>query len=120
MPGRRTLTATIAFAKLVAYACLVDLSDRGGGDRLAERDVKSLDLGAKRPLDLLDRNGSPKRIHAVLQPLELTNHRRADEIRPGRQELPELDIGRTEPADRRRKRVERRSRLAPADHFGKR
>ena len=57
----------------------------------------------KADLDRADRDRAGKRLHPVLQQLELLDNRGTDNIRPCREELAELDIGRPEPADRARK-----------------
>ena len=74
----------------------VNLRDRGGRDRGAKRRVC---LGDRLPECLFnnrDRFRMREWRHAVLQTLKLPRNRSANNIRPGRQKLPELHIGRTE------------------------
>ena len=75
----------------------VDLADRGRGDRLAvEFEEEALDrlaeLLADDALDLLVR----ERAHVVLKPAQLGDDVRRQHVGPHREELAELDEGRTE------------------------
>ena len=54
----------------------------------------------KRDLDRALRLGLRERRHLVLQRLEVARQRDADHVRPRRQELAELHVGRTEPGER--------------------
>ena len=76
------------------------LRDRGGGDRFAEADEDAVDRPPEGRLDRRDRHLARKRRHAVLQQLQMAHHIGADDIRPRRQKLAELHIGRSERADR--------------------
>ena len=78
----------------------MDLSDGRGSDRLSEAHENAAERFAEGRLDGSNRDRARKRLHPVLQPLELLDNRDADDIRPRREELAELDIGRPEPADR--------------------
>ena len=87
----------------VGEARLVDLRDRGGGDRLAEARRRARRAGARAPLSTIAHGLlARERRHAVLQPLEVARDGDADDVGPGRQELAELDVGRAEPRQRRR------------------
>ena len=75
----------------------MDLADRGGGDRLAvELEEEALDRLAEllldHALDVLVR----ERAHVVLEPAELGDDVRRQDVRPHREELAELDEGRAE------------------------
>ena len=61
-----------------------------------------VDRPAERGRDHRFRLALRKRRHLVLQPFEIAGERRADDIRPRRQELAELDVARPEPGQRRR------------------
>ena len=85
----------------VAQDCRrMHLRDRGRGDRLAEALVELADRPAERALDGRDRLGLREGLHAVLQQGEIERDVVADDVRPRRQELAELDIGWAEPRDR--------------------
>ncbi len=78
----------------------VNLRDRGRRDRFAEVHKHRLDLGAEGGLDDGDRGLAAHRRHPVLQALELEGDLGPDDVGPGRQELPHLDVGGPEPIDR--------------------
>ncbi len=94
------LDGDFAFAIAVFHERPVNLGNRGGGDRLSETYKGAAKRFAEGGLDSRDRDCARKRRHPVLQKLELLNDGHADDVRPGREELAELDIGRPEPADR--------------------
>jgi hypothetical protein len=94
------LDGDFAFAIAVLHERPVNLGNRGGGDRLSETYKGAAERFAEGGLDGRDRNRARKRRHSVLQKLELLNDGHADDVRPSREELAELDIGRPEPADR--------------------
>ncbi len=94
------LDGDFAFAIAVLHARPVHLGNRGGGDRLSETYKGAAERFAEGGLDGRDRNPARKRRHPVLQKLELPNNGHADDVRPSREELAELDVGRPEPADR--------------------
>ena len=77
----------------------VDLRDRGGGDRFAERFKQRFDAGSKGALDDADRGRAPHRRHPILQALKFERDFRADDVRSRREKLAELDVGRAEPVD---------------------
>jgi hypothetical protein len=89
MCGRNTFTATVFGA--------MHLRDRGGGDRRAE----ALEQLRHRLAESLGDGGLRlrlrKRRHPILQGFEIAGDFLADDVRPRRQELAELDVGRTEP-----------------------
>ena len=77
------------------------LRDRGGGDRRARSWRRRRCSGLpKRGDDRALRLGLRERRHLVLQALEIARDRHADHVRPRRQELAELDVGRPEPGER--------------------
>ena len=78
----------------------VDLGDRSRRDRLAEVLEQGIDLPAERGLDNADRGLTAHRSNTVLQALEIEGDLRSDDIGTSRQELPELDVGRSQPVDR--------------------
>ncbi len=78
----------------------MDLCDRGRRNRLAELREHRLDLGAEGGLDDADRRLTAHRRHPVLQALELEGDLGPDDVGPGRQELPHLDVRGPEPVDR--------------------
>jgi hypothetical protein len=80
----------------------VDLRDRGGGDRLAERDEQRAHGLAQCGLDGAERHLLGEGRDPVLQLLQVEGGPHADDVRPGRQELAELDVGRAEAGHRRR------------------
>ena len=94
------LDGDFAFAIAVFHERPVNLGNRGGGDRLSETYKGAVERFAKGGLDGGDRDRARKRRHPVLQKFELLDDGPADDVRPGREELAELDIGRPEPADR--------------------
>src|SRR5262249_57528777 len=74
---------------------MVDLANRGGSRRLlVELEERLFDRQAElllnHPADVFEGN----RADIVLQPLELDEDVRRDDVRPGREELAELDEGR--------------------------
>ena len=81
----------------------MDLGDRSRRDRLAETFEQRFDLHPERGLDDGDRRLAAHRRDAVLQALELDGDLRPDDVRAGRKELPQLDVGRTQSVDRPRK-----------------
>ena len=92
----------------------VDLRDRGGGDRFAEAQEKFADRPAERTFDGRDGIGHRKGFHAVLQQRQIERDVVADHVGTGGEELAELDIGRAEPCDRRRKPVATAFAQSPA------
>ena len=98
--GTQHLYGDFTFVIAVVHARPVNLGNRGGGDRLSEAYKDAVERFAKRGLDARDRDRAGKRRHPVLQELELLDDGHADDVRPSRQELAELDIGWPEAADR--------------------
>ncbi len=78
----------------------MDLGDRRRSDRLAEVLKEQIDLPAERGLDDADGGLAAHRSDAVLQALEIDRDPSSDDIGTSRQELPELDVGRSQPVDR--------------------
>ncbi len=85
----------------LAQVRLVDLRDRGGGDRLAERGEQLAERLAEGRFEDADRDLLREGRHPVLQPLQVAGRRHADDVGPRRQELAELDVGRPEAGQRR-------------------
>ena len=73
----------------------MDLRDGGGGDGLAELREDCADGLAKLLLDRLAGQRCVKGRQFVLQHAQLHGQIIAHHIRPGREHLPELDVGRT-------------------------
>ena len=80
---------------------LVDLRDRRRGDRFGEVLKQGIDRGAEAGFHRGPRLNGRKRRQVVLQRGERLRHLHADDVRPCRQELPELDVGGPEPVHRR-------------------
>ena len=78
------------------------LGDRGGRDRRTKMREHRADRPAERGRDHRFRLVLRKRRHLVLQPFEIAGEHCTDNIRARRQELPELDVARPEPRERRR------------------
>ena len=78
------------------------LRDRGGRDGRTERRERRRQRPTQRCRDHRLRLALRERRHPVLQRLQIARQRDADDIRPRRQELAELHIGRPEPRQRRR------------------
>ena len=98
MPGRSTFTATarapVGVAISARCTCAIEAAATGGpndakdvGERLARSAAATVRLGL----------GLRERRHLVLQAFEIARERDADHVRPRRQELAELDVGRPEP-----------------------
>ena len=96
------------------------LCDRGRRDRLAERDEQALKRPAEGLLDRRDGDGATEGRHAVLQCFELAHHLRADDVRPRREELSELHVGRPEPRHGGGDAARAGSGAAPRDELGDR
>ena len=75
----------------------MNLGDRRGGDRFGKIDIEFIDRPAERQLDLGARLGGRERRHAILKRSEIERHVMAHHVRTRRQELAELDVGRSEP-----------------------
>lgn len=75
----------------------VDLGNRRRGDRRAEIDKGLIQRSLKRAGDDGLRFRLRERRQPVLQAFQVARHRDADDIRAGRKELAELEIGRAEP-----------------------
>ena len=91
------------------------LRDRGGGDRRAETRKHRFERLAERGGDRRFGLSLRERRHLVLQPLEILGERRADHVRPRRQELAEFDVARAEPGQRRRQARVRGAGRSPFD-----
>ncbi len=75
----------------------VHLADRRGRDRrLAELQERLLEREAQLVLDDLAHLGEGERRHVVLEPAQLGDDVRRDDVGPGREQLAELDERRTE------------------------
>ena len=70
----------------------VNLRDRRRRDGLAEFRENSFEPRAERGFDCCDSLLARKRRDAILQFLQLRGRRDADDVRSGREELPELDV----------------------------
>ena len=122
MPGRRTLTATAC--PVSARRCLVDLRDRGGCDGFRKLGKHRVDLDPKLFLDHAARHVLFERRQFVLQVLQLVGQFRAHHVRTGRQDLTELNIGRTQRGDgagdggQSGVALFAQPREGPADHMG--
>ncbi len=77
----------------------MNLGDGGRGYRVTEFHVKLRDRTTERAFDIGLGGSNGKEIHAVLQTGQIFGKVRANHIRPGRQELAHLDIGRAKTAD---------------------
>ena len=82
---------------IVEHFGRVHLRDRGGRHRFTEACVEIAYRPAERGLRLGRRLRPGKGRHLVLQHGKIDGDVVADDVRPGRQELAELDIGRAEP-----------------------
>ncbi len=91
----------------------MDLRDRGGRHRLRERLEDRLDGLAERGRDLGLGLRRRERGHLVLQRRQVVGERAAHDVRPGREELPQLHVGRPQLAQRLREARARR-RVGPA------
>ena len=100
MPARSTFTATARTPSPVftsaRWTWAIDAAAIGSPKFSNER----IDLPAERGLDNADRGLAAHRSDAVLQALEIERDLRSDDIGTSRQELPELDVGRSQPVDR--------------------
>ena len=100
--GRSTLTAT-GMSHAVAFdLAAMHLRDRGGRDRRPEAGKSLRDRAFQRGRDRRFGLGLRKRRQPVLQRFEIARHHDADHVGPRREELAELEIGRTHPFQRAR------------------
>ena len=80
----------------------VDLCDRRRGNRRAEVHKRLRHRALQRLPDDDFSLGLGERRQPVLQTFEIARHRDADHVGPGCQELPELEVGRSQPRQRAR------------------
>ena len=94
----------------------MDLGDRGRRDRLAEVEKQRVERFPER---LLDRRAPPPRAGtAACGPAALSRSRARsdpDDVGAGRQELADLDVGRSEPGQRRRESGRAAARVGSLD-----
>ena len=83
----------------------MDLRDRGGRNRRAECREQLAERPVEGRLHHALGRFLRKRRHLVLQRLEIARQRRADHVRPGRQELAELHVAWPQSGERARKAV---------------
>ena len=120
MPGRRTLTATALRSPLRVDLRAVHLCDRCGGDGGSEACIKCRKRLVERGNNRCFGFALRKRRHLVLETFEVASDRRADDIRPRREKLSELDIGRPELGQSGGKAALTAFRSRPLDQPGKR
>ncbi|OWK26395.1 hypothetical protein AJ87_03980 [Rhizobium yanglingense] len=81
------------------HLCRMHLRNRGCGNRIVESRIKLFDRATERAFDTRLCRRNREEGHPVLKLREVVGEFDADDVRPGRQKLTDLHIGRSEPLD---------------------